>query len=169
MFQKLENKYNIMLDDTQKSVLSNLINFCTTKTSYAEVCVSGKAGSGKTSIIKWLVELIGNNYSIVICAPTHKALYVLRDKIDSNLCEFSTLHNFLGLAPSFDILEFDAKNMQFDQTYTKYKVYDIIIVDEASMINNELYGLLSSLTIHSNCKIIYVGDKAQLAPGKNIF
>lgn len=40
----------------------------------------------------------------------------------------------------------------------------IIFIDEASMINEENYGIINDIAKRMSLKIIYVGDSAQLAP-----
>lgn len=162
-FQKIEQYYNIKLDDTQKHVLSSLIDFCGNKENI--ICVSGHAGTGKTTIIKWFVELLSQKYAIAVCAPTNKALYVIKSKLEGISCEFATIHSFLALRPSFDILEFNANDIKFTRKdYYAYNPYDIVIIDESSMVNNDLFDLFEKISIKAHCKFIFVGDPAQLAP-----
>ena len=46
-----------------------------------------------------------------------------------------------------------------------FAAFDIVLIDEASMINNELWGLLQdAMTRYTKVKLIFMGDSAQLPP-----
>ena len=140
LIKQIEDKHNSKLDDTQKDVLSNLISFYKDPQKKI-ICVCGSAGTGKTTMIQWVLDIF--DVTTIVCTPTHKSLRVLENKLDCNTCEYATLHSFLHLQPSLNILEFDDKDMQFVSGYEKYyKVYDLVIIDECSMINDQLYHLL---------------------------
>ena len=82
----------------------------------------------------------------VLCAPTGRAAKRLSEHKELNTLEPSTIHMHLALA----------KNEQKNS-------YDAIIVDEASMIDINLFlELLKS--IPSGSSIIFVGDADQLPP-----
>ena len=166
MFSIIENNYNIKLDEIQKEVLSNLMDFLGNKNEKT-ICITGEAGTGKTTFIKWIVEL-NSKLTISVCAPTNKALQVLQNKLDESLCEFSTLHSFLALTPEINIIDFDVRSLTFTSNKPSfaYVAYNLVIIDECSMINDELYDTLVQIAIHNNLKLIFVGDSAQLAPVK---
>lgn len=158
---KLENKFNVKLDDVQKDALSSLVNFMDNDDRC--ICLTGEGGTGKTLIISMLYTILKGNYSIQFVAPTNKAKNVLSLKLPEEACT-QTLHQLLGLRPNLDILEFDAKQMEFDFGFIKSCPYeiDLIVLDEASMINDDLYDILMSM--HSFKKFIFCGDAKQLAP-----
>ncbi|MEM4326105.1 MAG: AAA family ATPase, partial [Candidatus Pacearchaeota archaeon] len=120
--------------------------------------LSGYAGTGKTTIIKHFIDNLKGR--VVVSAPTHKAVSVISKTTGQ---DGYTLHSLLGLQPNVDLEKFNPKNPIFAQ---KKKAlindYDYIIIDEASMINKELYKFLKDNYRHK--RIIFIGDPAQLPP-----
>lgn len=93
----------------------------------------------------------------MITATTHKAADVLRDFLKKHV---STIHSFLNLK-----LRENEETGEYDLVPTErslYKCNQIIFIDECSMISPLLYKYIQ--TYCWNCKLIYVGDKYQLAP-----
>lgn len=154
---ELEEIYKIKLDDTQLSVLSSLIDFIESDKHIITLC--GYPGTGKTTLLKILYSIISDNGYCTCCvAPTNKAKSIFNDG------QFTeTIHSILNLRPDLDILEFDASKLQFDlfnippRTFS----YDVLIIDECSMINSSLYDLL--VQKYKKQKIIFSGDPKQLA------
>lgn len=160
-YDLLENKFNIKLDNVQKDALSSLIDFM--KSDERCICLTGEGGTGKTSLCSFLYELLKSQYTIQFIAPTNKAKNVLSMKLPPDV-EVRTIHQLLGLKPNLDILEFDAKQMEFDFGFTKMPCIniDLVILDEASMINDELYDMLLSKSAIK--KFLFICDFAQLKP-----
>lgn len=160
---KLEEEYGIKLDSAQLDVLSNLINFVESRDH--TICLKAKAGTGKTTIFSMLYDILfRNNKSVVFVAPTNKAKLILNSKKNSNR-NAVTIHSLLNLRPNLDIMEFDASQLSFDFGFVKSKnvpTYDVLLIDECSMINDDLYNILCSK--FKNSKLIFSGDESQLAP-----
>lgn len=126
----------------------------------------GAAGTGKTYLVKSLIQNCKLNYSqIGLAAPTHKATRVLSESI--KIKAVNTLASDLGLRVNFNIENFDIKNIPFDpKGRVKIGDYQLYIVDEASMINKGLLNYLEKICRENECKILYIGDDYQLAPVK---
>lgn len=121
----------------------------------------GSAGVGKTFCMNYLVNYLkslGN--SVLVTAPTHKALQVLRGKVDHTDDGFKTIHSFLGLKQYYykDKVYFKA-TWGFQPQY-----FDYVVIDEASMVNKELVDLIEKWEEEKNITFIIVGDKKQLPP-----
>jgi hypothetical protein len=159
----LESTYNVKLDDTQKGVLSSLINFI--NGDKQTICLKASAGTGKTMLISMLYDILNSNgYSVTFVTPTNKAKVVAVEKGNKSR-NATTIHSLLKLKPSFDILNFDARQLKFlFGGEVDNHSYDVLLVDECSMINDDLYETLCKK--YSNCKIVFVGDPKQLAPVK---
>lgn len=132
-----------------------------TKTSFSLV---GPAGSGKSSLISKLIpKLIGRSKMYVLCAPTHKAALVMR-----NYCgvEAITLHSLLALSPNLNIEKFDITKLLFEVTRKPNQIppHGLVICDEASMINDDLFDLIIQKCKSLKSKILFISDKAQLLP-----
>lgn len=126
----------------------------------------GYAGTGKTYLTKALIKNCKLSYSSIgLAAPTHKAARVLKENIRIANVKINTLASDLGLKPNYENQQFDINNPPFDST-GKIKIgdYKVYIVDEASMVNRSLSSLLEKICKTKECKIIYIGDDAQLPP-----
>lgn len=111
------------------------------------------AGTGKTTVAKYLNKKLNN---ITFLAPTHKACSVLKKDIKY----VSTIHKFLNAAADYD----EEGNLYF--TYSTKIIYDnIIVIDECSMVNTEIFNIINKLSKYN--LIIYMGDELQLPPIDN--
>lgn len=136
-----------------------------------EFIISGPAGVGKTYLMSYIIDttmsryydackLIGMNpqYTQVhMTATTNKAAEVLGLATGRPT---STVHSFLNLKVQEDFTSGVSKLIKTNG----WKVHEniILFIDEASMIDKELYKIIQEGT--HNCKIVYVGDHNQLAP-----
>lgn len=145
--------------------LIQFINSSYNKLDYKRALV-GPAGTGKTYLVKALIQNCQLSYSVIgLAAPTHKACRVLGESIGLANIHPSTLQSDLGLRLNFDVDKFDINNPPFDpKGKIKIGQYKIYIVDEASMINRGLMTLLEKVCATHQCKIIYIGDNSQLSP-----
>lgn len=127
----------------------------------------GSAGTGKTTLIKMFIEkarlIIGD--SICISAPTHKAKKEIEKKTGWKYSE--TLQKLLGLKLDVMIEMFDINNPAFSiMGETKMEDYKLVIIDEGSMVNKDLYELVCKLATQyfNNIKVLFCGDLMQLSP-----
>lgn len=161
-------KDKIILSEDQEIALREIKNFLKSKKDV--LTLSGFAGSGKTHLTKYLIaDLYTNDHSYILIAPTHKAKLVLSKFAGE---EAFTLHQLLLLSPRIEIENFDIRFLEFIQNNNKEAKCEIpygglVIVDEASMINDDLYDILVAKCKEEKCKILFVGDKSQLRPVKN--
>lgn len=122
--------------------------------------LSGYAGTGKTTILKKILDSYRGG--VVVSAPTHKA-----KKVVSKLTGVSgrTLHSLLGLRPDVNLDDFNPNDPKFNPiALPKISDYNFVIIDEASMINQELFDLIKKKTRNTSTKILFVGDPAQIPP-----
>jgi ATP-dependent exoDNAse (exonuclease V) alpha subunit len=123
--------------------------------------LSGYAGTGKTFLMKRVMNFIEESSmkSVALTAPTHKALRVLRDMTESD--NLYTTHSYLGMKQDIDR---DGNIVFKKDPYADCPAneYQITIVDEASMVADEIFDELLDLSSHM--KIIFVGDSLQIPP-----
>lgn len=112
--------------------------------------LGGYAGTGKTTIIKTILESLGENKSIVVSAFTGKACNVLQRKS----INAQTLHSLM-----YDASQ-DKDGWHFTRKLRLEARPDLIIVDEASMLSKDLLTDLLLFKI----KVLFVGDPGQLEP-----
>ena len=157
------NKITVQLEDIVKTgmVWDNML------------ALSGAAGTGKTYLTTAIVEALRNDYHITITAPTHKALKVIAFNMFNNgitNINTKTIHSFLNIKLFTD---FDKGIQKFVPEKTKKDLgkTDILIVDESSMISDDMYGFIMDAIEQERVKaVLFVGDYYQLLPvdsGKN--
>ena len=159
------------LNDQQKSALYELEKFI--EDDGTEITLSGYAGTGKSTIIgifsNWLNHRIGRG-NIVYTAPTHRANVITKqNNPNANVYTLSALFGFTPDTDeamereSLDLndLKFRAKNQM------KYEPGQLIIIDEASMVQDGLYEYVQEIIAKYDGSVIYVGDSAQLRPVKS--
>lgn len=161
--------FGFKLDDSQKFALETIIQFVSKKDKNDIVrVVKGRAGSGKTLIASCLIHILKQNLiESYVVTPTNKSKNVLSEYLGDH-SKVMTIHSFLNLRPNLDILEFDAKDMQFTLNFNMFQAepFSVFIIDEGSMINNELFDVLINKAKHLRSKIIIFCDPKQLAPVK---
>lgn len=160
--QDLNDKYHVVLDNTQEKVLSDILDFV--ESGEQSICLTASAGTGKSTILKMIYDILShNNISCIFVAPTNKSKFNLN--AEDSYAKAKTIHALLGLKPDIDILEFDASQLFFDFNPKKQtEVYSVLLIDECSMINDDLYNTLCKK--FKDSKLIFCGDPAQLAPVK---
>jgi len=127
--------------------------------------LKGYAGTGKTTIVSALVKALRSyNYKSVLLAPTGRAAKVISNY--SGRKAF-TIHKRIYRKKS--ALNVDESFLTGDNLAND----TIFIVDEASMISDEISGNNRDTLLHDlvryvfndkNCKLLLVGDTAQLPP-----
>jgi len=125
----------------------------------------GYAGTGKTTVLGALVKALRNyNYKYVLLAPTGRAAKVMSSY--SGRKAF-TIHKRIYRKKS--ALNVDESFMIGDNLAND----TLFIIDEASMISDEISGNNRETLLHDlvkyvynekNCKLLLVGDTAQLPP-----
>jgi len=122
----------------------------------------GAAGTGKTTILKAAIKGVRK---VSVSAPTHKAK--LEAAIRSQANNTYTLAELLGLNPDVDIQDFDPQNPAFAQKrQPKMQEFELNIIDEASMVNKELYKLIVDTAEEFQTQVLFIGDACQLPPVK---
>lgn len=136
-----------------------------------EFIISGPAGVGKTYLMNYIIdntmpryhemcELIGapaEFNDVVMTATTNKAADVLSQSVGRPA---GTVHSFFNLTVRDD---YQTGKTMIKKT-NRWQVHQgkIIFIDESSMIDTELWKMLHEGTM--DCKLVYVGDRHQLAP-----
>ena len=113
--------------------------------------LTGLAGVGKTFVVGSLIRGLKKRYLRVRCsATTGRAAKRLEDLTD---VEASTIHRLIGArkdgAPLYN--------------ETNHLAADVVIVDEASMLDERLAGMLVK-ALQPKCALYLVGDPGQLPP-----
>lgn len=115
--------------------------------------IAGYAGTGKTTLVHFIIQELGlNENQVVFVAYTGKAALVLKQKGNKNAI---TAHKLL-----YHSEELPDGTYRHTPREKLEKKYSLIVVDEASMLPQEMINLLLSHHVHT----IFLGDPAQLPP-----
>lgn len=144
----IEKDEDLVLSDKQKEAIEavNENNVC---------IITGGPGTGKTTIIKSIIDLYETKgKKVILCAPTGRAAKRMTEATNK---EAKTLHRLLEIgkieeegiieSTDYDIAPIDA---------------DVIIVDEMSMVDLFLMNYLLK-AVYKGTKLVLVGDVDQLA------
>lgn len=141
-----ENKHNIKFADSQKDAILGAFE------NGIEI-ITGGPGTGKTTIIKCIIEIYENNgMKVLLAAPTGRAA---KRMTESTGRESKTIHRLLEMGVSED------ENSFFGRGEGEPLEGDVIIIDEASMIDIMLMNSLLK-AIKLGTRVIIVGDVDQL-------
>jgi exodeoxyribonuclease V alpha subunit len=135
-------------EQKQAAQAAVLHNFC---------LISGAPGTGKTStIVKILTLLLEQNpqLNIALAAPTGKATVRLQETIREILPDLACSSEIKDLIPK--------ESYTIHRLLAKELTYDVIVIDEASMIDLALMAKMAPM-ISKSARWILLGDKDQLA------
>ena len=131
--------------------------------------ISGGPGTGKTTTISKLIALLSAQSSelrIAIAAPTGKAAMRMKASLESAAQQFDAsvqaiMHNLQPFT-IHRLLQYQFNTVDFKYNKQQPLPLDVLIVDEASMID---FALMTKLleAVPLNCRVIFLGDANQLA------
>ena len=148
ILKNIEKKSDIDLSEKQREAIFSI-------NEHNVNIITGGPGTGKTTIIKTIIELYEERgKKVVLAAPTGRAA---KKMSEATGMEASTLHRLLGIGKLDD-----------EGVYTRHSDYegepidaDVIVVDELSMVDMfVMHHLLKC--IYRGTKLILVGDSDQL-------
>lgn len=149
----------------QLKLFDKMDDFLSLKHPSEILVLRGYAGTGKTSLIPALVEVLPLfNFKFLLMAPTGRAAKVMSGYTKRSAF---TLHKIIFR----QVADPGSGQLKFKRLKNYYK-NTIFIVDEASMLSeDDNYGqagvlseLMSFVFEHSSNKLILIGDTAQLPP-----
>ena len=162
---------NITLTKDQQSALEAFYTFLADPIETVFV-LSGYSGTGKTSLIKYLiaalpgymkalklVQMNQKDYEVELTATTNKAAEAFSQITGLPV---ATIHSALSLRVQTD---YSTNKTRLIPAAKDPKEGKLLFIDEASYIDKELLGYIFKLT--KNCKIVFMGDPAQLTPVKS--
>ena len=152
----------IHLNEDQQAASAKILDFVKTKQQDFMV-LNGAAGVGKSTTITYILEHLQKDTHVCFTATTNKAVKVLRTmaaKKNLNV-ECITIHSLLGLSMQFK----DGKETLKNGGKSQFGRFDLVVIDESSMVNSELLGFIHRAVNHSGkTQVLFIGDSNQLPP-----
>ena len=115
--------------------------------------LTGGPGTGKTTVVRALLHIFDSmGLEVALCAPTGRAAKRLSE---STSCEAKTIHRLLEYGGE------EGGRVRFHRDEKSLLDENVIIVDEASMVDNHLMSALLR-AIKPGARLIVIGDADQL-------
>lgn len=134
-------------------------DFLNAALSGENIFLTGKAGTGKTFVVKKAIEqLRAANKKIMALAPTG---------IAANNLGGQTIHSMFGLNP-FGVMDFETCNFLKGEKRRMLDLVDVIFIDEVSMLRPDILDGMNWTLLKNGCQplhtkqIIFIGDLKQL-------
>ena len=141
--EKYREVSGVNLSDEQMNAIKNVCK-------YNISILNGSAGSGKSFSTQAIIRMLeDNNISYRLFAPTGRSAKVLAAYTNRSA---STIHRGLGYMP--------VNNWRINKEQKLHT--DIVIVDEFSMVDVNLFGHLIDGIDFNYTKLLIIGDSAQL-------
>ena len=131
--------------------------------------LTGPGGTGKTALIKKMVELCKTQgRKVQVCALTGCAAVILN-------CQAKTVHSWSGIGIANGSADFIVRKV-YSNKYksSQWKKIDVLIIDEVSMMSQKIFEILDSIgrkvrsgSAHlpfGGLQIVFSGDFYQLPP-----
>ena len=135
--------------------------------------IAGYAGTGKSTLVKQLltdtesmlktgalVSQVSKDWTMQLSATTHKAAEALAD---ITKCPVPTIQSVLKLVVKKDFSTGESTLVPKSESSPLRNT--ILFIDEASFIDDHLLSWILKLT--KQCKVVFIGDPAQLTPVKS--
>lgn len=135
--------------------------------------IKGSAGVGKTYMVDELIQILATrfpSYKPLYCsAPTNKAVAVLAGKISianrpKNLSLITT-HSALKIGKyTNDTTGETGFRPSYSEKNPPLKGVALFVIDEASMIGEQMLGWIEEHATRNNTMVIFIGDDKQINP-----
>jgi exodeoxyribonuclease V alpha subunit len=142
-FNHIARRTDVNLTEEQQQAVASAANNRVT-------IITGGPGTGKTTIIRAIIEALEKNKKdVLIAAPTGRAAKRIEE---ATKYKASTIHRMLKINP---------ETRRFEHNEQNPLRADAVIVDEFSMVDFLIfYSLLRAISQHT--RLIIIGDKEQL-------
>jgi len=147
VISNVENEENILLDEIQKKAVYE-------SAKNGAIVITGGPGTGKTTTINTIIQVLSSmNLSIALAAPTGRAAKRMSQITG---LEAKTIHRLLCVQPSEDDM-----SVRFTHNESNPLPFDVIILDEVSMVDIQLMNSFLR-AVKKGARIIFSGDSDQL-------
>lgn len=162
-FRGRKVKVDLNLNDEQIAAVEEIVDFI--QGDRTCLTLMGYAGTGKTTLMGIVRDIFRYDVRLQFAATTHKAAGVLKEKVNEIV---STVNSLFGIIveQDFDVENFDVSLKKRREGDNRLMKGSVVVIDEASMLSEANFADVMEKCRDFHCKVIFVGDPAQLAPVK---
>ena len=176
---ELLSKYEIVpggfANDEQRIAIDSISDWLSTPINddNRHFVLEGAGGTGKTAVVTKIIdEAIKKGAlkadQVAYTATTHKAKAVLTASTRQTA---TTIWKALGLRPpdKKTLVKDPKSDSIIDSDQTNVKGKKLVIIDETSMVGEDMVGKIIEKAKGLNIRVLYLGDSAQMAPIRTTF
>jgi hypothetical protein len=175
--KKYELFPNVFANEMQRKAIDTIPEHIrSARGSFADrsFVLSGAGGTGKTTIIRKIMEQFPDKV-VAFAAPSHNAVVELKSALTSKMIRdngwsVNTLQSELRLRKNIEKSDQQGKEVfervppkDDDRFPRRVEVADVVVIDESSMVDDDLIGYLQE-AVREHTIVIFMGDYAQLTP-----
>jgi ATP-dependent exoDNAse (exonuclease V) alpha subunit len=170
------------LKEGQKKAVSAILDYLVGANTqeHKAMLLRGYAGTGKTFVNSFIVEYLltkgdssldfdavfNSSYKIAVTAPTNKAVKVCERMAEYEHpdVKYMTIHKLLGLKEKINPVN---GKITFEKEWGKESElsnYDLLIIDETSMVPDDLFLMIYADIEVARGKLLMIGDGFQIPP-----
>ncbi len=151
------------LNKEQEEAAEDIVKFINGDLDIPYFTLTGSPGTGKSYMLKEALRRANRHmFDRSAAAIAHSAKNVLNEMLGNSIPCY-TVAQWLGMKMTYD----NIGNILFKQHKSSYPILKdsrVAVLDEASMINDELYNSIMQIVTDKGIKLIAVGDIFQLPP-----
>ncbi len=165
--------YSVTLNSEQLEAVKKLNRFLRNPDEKI-IVLEGSAGTGKSTLISTVFkDPTYSRLNVCMSATTNKAVSVLKQmgSIKNKKIDYLTIHKLMKIKRTIDsdgkqhfVTGFNETTDSRDKKCKSIFNYNVIVIDEASMVNKNLFNEIQTISKRIMGKIIFVGDRNQLPP-----
>ena len=149
----------MILSKEQTEAKNSILDWYHSPRRSSYLTLGGYAGTGKSSLISEVRKLLPPRLKVAFCAFTGKAASVLKSKLMA--VNAISINDYIGTIHGLCYRVRTDPETQMNVFEKKPFIdYDLIVIDEASMVNSDLFNDLREYRI----PMLFVGDHGQLPP-----
>ena len=150
------------LSKDQLNAKQTILDWINSRNRRSFITLGGYAGTGKSSLIAEVRKALPRNWKVAFCAYTGKASGVMKDKLIA--ADAVNGNDYVGTIHSLCYHVREDPDTKMNVFERKWSIdYDLIVVDEASMVTEDIFRDLRMYGI----PMLFVGDHGQLPPINN--
>lgn len=149
---------DVELTDEQKACAGECLR---TLRRTGEAVLTGAAGTGKTTVTRWIADEWQKTGSVIAIAPTGKAAVRLAEVLGYAQTIHSTIYGFVD-----EVVDEKKSKLTFGEVRVPEgaDARTLVIIDEASMVNEALATDVREAFGQVGSPILWIGDHEQLPP-----